>query len=67
MSLYPKEQFAIESCCLGKDPPWQGWKVTRTYVTADARDKDLIRLRSVSSPSWLYRAVDASRRKRKKV
>jgi hypothetical protein len=49
-------KYAIESCYLGENPPWQGWMVTRRYATQQARDEDLIRLRRTClSRKWLYR------------
>ena len=43
-------------CYLGPNPPWRGWKVTRIYPSAWARDEDLKRLqRTCLSQLWAYR------------
>jgi hypothetical protein len=54
--MKPSRKYAIESCYMGGDnAPWQGWKVTRIYPSADARDEDLKRLRALASATWAYR------------
>lgn len=55
--MKPSKRFAIESCYLGPGkPPWKGWKVTRTYPSAGARDEDLKRLQQTAmSRQWAYR------------
>ena len=55
MSDYVKTRYAIESRYVGKDPPWQGWKVTRTFPCAESRDNTLRMLLSLRLASWQYR------------
>lgn len=54
--MKPDRRYAIESCYLGPNPPWKGWKVTRIYPSAWARDEDLKRLQQTTlSRQWAYR------------
>ena len=53
--MQPSKKYAIEAMYEGDDPPWEGWALIRMYPTAEARDKDLIRLKKNLSTDWHYR------------
>ncbi len=52
------KRYAIEAKYVGDDPPWKGWQVIRIYVSAKARDEDLVRLISNPSINWRYRVKE---------
>lgn len=55
--MNPSRRYSIESRFVGppEEAPWKGWKMTRMYPSAQARDEDLKRLRALKSPNWEYR------------
>jgi hypothetical protein len=55
--MQPTRRYAIESRWAGPEDeaPWKGWKLTRMYPSAAARDEDYLRLLSLRSPNWEYR------------
>jgi hypothetical protein len=50
----PKQKYALEARYAGQEPPWEGWRVIRTYQSEEARDRDLRKLRDNGS-QWEYR------------
>jgi hypothetical protein len=52
----PSRRFAIETRYVGKSlAPWEGWKVTRIFGTAEDRDEHLKWLQSMNLANWEYR------------